>query len=134
MNALMPRPQQPRLAAPYLHFGNYVRERRRAKQLTLRACAQAIGLNPGHLSNIENGRATAPTSDETLLKWAEMLDVPVGTLLARAGRLGPDDLRRFWTSPLIPALIMSSAGWDETSAKLFQETVLASLDPMGNPA
>jgi transcriptional regulator with XRE-family HTH domain len=127
MATLIPRPPQPRLAEAYRHFGRYVRERRQAKHLTLRACAAAIGVNPGHLSNIENGRATAPTSDETLLRWAEILDVPVGTLLARAGRLGPEDLRRFWTSPLIPALIMSSAGWDETSAKLFQETVLASL-------
>jgi hypothetical protein len=36
-------------------------------------------------------------------------------------------LQRFWQSPLIPSLIMSSTGWTESEAKLFQEIVLASL-------
>jgi hypothetical protein len=58
---------------------------------------------------------------------AAVLEIPVGALLARAGRLGPDDLQRFWSSPLIPSLLMSSTGWTQEEAAMFQETVLASL-------
>ena len=58
------------------------------------------------------------------MKMSEVLDVPVGALLARAGRLGPDDLQRFWESPLIPSLVMSSTGWNESEAKLFKKSCL----------
>jgi transcriptional regulator with XRE-family HTH domain len=132
MTGLIPRPHRPRLDERQRRFGAYIRERRQAKRLGLRACAEAIGLAPGHLSNIEHARVTPP-EEPTILKMAAVLDVPVGALLARAGRLGPEDLQRFWASPLIPSLVMSSTGWNESEAKLFQEIVLASL-PQSIPA
>jgi transcriptional regulator with XRE-family HTH domain len=94
--------------------------------MTLRACAQAIGLAPGHLSNIENFRVTPP-EEPTIIKMAEVLEIPTGALLARAGRLGPGDLQRFWSSPLIPSLLMSSTGWTQDEAAIFQDVMLASL-------
>jgi transcriptional regulator with XRE-family HTH domain len=103
-----------------------VRERRQAKRVGLRACAGAIGLAAGHLSNIEHGRVT-PSTAPIIMKIAEVLDVPVGALLARAGRLGPSDLQRFWESPLIPSLVMSCTGWSQDEAAIFQETILTSL-------
>jgi transcriptional regulator with XRE-family HTH domain len=126
MQALIPRPHRPRLEAPHRQFGDYIRERRQAKRMTLRACAQAIGLAAGHLSNIEHARVTPP-EEITLVKMAEVLEVPTGALLARAGRLTAADLHRFWASPLIPSLIISSTGWTQEEASIFQATILASL-------
>jgi transcriptional regulator with XRE-family HTH domain len=103
-----------------------VRERRLSRRIGLRACAEAIGLAAGHYSNIENGRA-GPPDEPTLVKLAEILDVPVGALLARAGRLGPADLQRFWSSPAIPGLIVASTGWSPDESLIFQEIILASL-------
>jgi transcriptional regulator with XRE-family HTH domain len=126
MAGLVPRPHRPQLEAPHRHFGAYVRQIRLSKRMTLRACAQACGLAVGHLSNIEHARVTPP-EEPTILKMATVLEIPTGALLARAGRLGPEDLQRFWSSPLIPSLLMSSTGWSQDEAALFQETVLASL-------
>jgi transcriptional regulator with XRE-family HTH domain len=126
MTSLVPRPPRPRLEGAQRGFGDYVRDVRLSKRIGLRACAQAIGLAPGHYSNVENGRA-GPPDEPILTKLAEVLEVPVGALLARAGRFTPADLQRFWASPLIPAFIMSSTGWTQDEAILFQETVLASL-------
>jgi transcriptional regulator with XRE-family HTH domain len=132
MTGLIPRPHRPRLEEPQRRFGAYIRERRQAKRIGLRACAEAIGLAAGHLSNIEHARVTPP-EEPTIYRMAEVLDVPVGALLARAGRLGPEDLQRFWQSPLIPSLVMSSTGWTQDEVAVFVETVLASL-PQSIPA
>jgi transcriptional regulator with XRE-family HTH domain len=132
MTGLIPRPHRPRLEEPQRRFGAYIRERRQAKRIGLRACAEAIGLAAGHLSNIEHARVTPP-AEPIIIKMSEILDVPVGALLARAGRLGPDDLTRFWQSPLIPSLVMSSTGWTQDEVAVFVETVLASL-PQSTPA
>jgi transcriptional regulator with XRE-family HTH domain len=126
MTSLIPRPHRPRLATAQRGFGLYVRERRQAKHIGLRACAEAVGLVPGHLSNIENGRVTPP-AEPVVRKLAEVLDVSPGALLARAGRLSPDHLKRFWESPLIPSLVMSSTGWTKDEAEVFQASVLASM-------
>jgi transcriptional regulator with XRE-family HTH domain len=126
MTGVIPRPHRPRLEARQRRFGTYIRECRQVKRLGLRACADAIGVAAGHLSNIEHARVTPP-EEATIVKLAEVLDVPVGALLSRAGRLGPDELQRFWSSPLIPSLLMSSTGWTPDEAAIFQETVLASL-------
>jgi transcriptional regulator with XRE-family HTH domain len=107
-------------------FGSYIRQIRLAKHMTLRACAEAIGLAAGHYSNIENGRV-GPPDESTLTRLAETLDIPIAALLSRAGRLKSEDLQRFWSSPLIPSLIMYSTGWTQAEAAMFQETVLSSL-------
>jgi transcriptional regulator with XRE-family HTH domain len=126
MTGLVPRPPRPRFQTRHREFGAFVRESRMARRMTLRACAKAIGLAPGHLSNVENGRAGAP-DERVLVSLADILEIPVGALLARAGRLGPGDLQRFWASPLIPSLVMSSTGWTQDEAAIFQAMVLASL-------
>jgi transcriptional regulator with XRE-family HTH domain len=126
VTGLVPRPHRPRLAAPQQRFGAYVRECRQAKRIGLRAFAEQIGLAAGHLSNIEQARVTPP-EEATIVRIAAVLEIPAGALLARAGRLGPEDLQRFWSSPLIPSLLMSSTGWTPDEAAMFQETVLASL-------
>jgi HTH-type transcriptional regulator, competence development regulator len=128
MAGLVPRPHRPQLEARHRRFGEYVRQARLAKRMTLRRCAEAIGLAPGHLSNVENFRV-GPPDEPTLIKLAEVLEVPVGARLCRAGRFSPEALQRFWASPLIPALVISSTGWTPEEASIFQETVRASLAP-----
>jgi transcriptional regulator with XRE-family HTH domain len=132
MTGLIPQSHRPRLAEPQRHFGAYIREQRQAKHIGLRAFAEAIGMAAGHLSNIELARVTPP-EEPTIIRIAEVLDVPVGALLARAGRLRPADLQRFWSSPAIPGLIVASTGWTQDEAAIFQEMVLASLHPMDPP-
>jgi transcriptional regulator with XRE-family HTH domain len=126
MNGLVPGPHRPRLEAPHRRFGDYLREVRLSRRMGLRTCAEAVGLAAGHWSNIEHARVTPP-AEPIIVKMAEVLDIPVGALLARAGRLSPADLHRFWQSPLIPSLVISSTGWTQEEATMFQETVLASL-------
>jgi transcriptional regulator with XRE-family HTH domain len=126
MNGYVPKPHRPRLPARQRRFGDYIRQCRQAKRLGLRDCAHAIGLAPGHLSNIENARVTPP-SEPYLAKMAEVFKVPASHLLARAGRMTQPDLQRFWQSPMIPSLIMATTGWPEDDAKVFQESVLAVL-------
>jgi hypothetical protein len=41
MTGLIPRPHRPRLAVPQRRFGDYVRERRQAKRIGLRALYKA---------------------------------------------------------------------------------------------
>jgi transcriptional regulator with XRE-family HTH domain len=125
---LMPRPHRPQLQGPLRQFGDYVKRTRHTRRLGLRACADQVGLAPGHLSNIENGRV-GPPSDEVVMKLADVLNVPVGELRARAGRLGTEDLQRFWASPLIPSLLISATGWTQEDAQRFQAVILASLAP-----
>jgi transcriptional regulator with XRE-family HTH domain len=126
MAGLVPRLHRPRLDERQRRFGAYIREVRLAKRIGLRAFADAIGLAAGHYSNVEHGRVTPP-SEPIIVKMAEVLDVQVGALLCRAGRLSAADLHRFWASPLIPSLVMSSTGWTQEEANIFQETILASL-------
>jgi transcriptional regulator with XRE-family HTH domain len=127
MAGLVPRPHRPRLEAPHRRFGEFVRETRLARRMTLRRCAEAVGLAPGHLSNVENFRV-GPPDEPVLVKLAQVLGIPVGALLARAGRLSPADVHRFWSSPLIPSLVMSSTGWSQEEVSIFQDTILASLE------
>lgn len=72
--------------------GAQIRRRRRERNLTLAAVADATGLNVGYLSQVENDKASP--SLETLASLADALDVPiawflldqsVGPRLVRAG-------------------------------------------------
>jgi transcriptional regulator with XRE-family HTH domain len=126
-SATIPRPHSPRLSGPQRQFGAYVKSARIAKRLGVRAFAERIGLAAGHWSNVENGRATAP-ADEMLQRAAEVLELPIGALRCRAGRLGEADLQRFWSSPMIPGLIQASTGWTSEEAQLFQAILLQTFD------
>lgn len=45
-------------------FGSYVREKRMARGLSLRALAAKLEVSPVYMSNIENGRRPAPTMEK----------------------------------------------------------------------
>ena len=57
-------------------FGSYVREKRMARGLSLRALAAKLEVSPGYMSNIETDRKPAPTQ-EYLEKLAQELHLNV---------------------------------------------------------
>ena len=52
---------------------------RTARGIGLRRLAKAIGVDPGYLSRIENGRQGA--GDGTLHRYAEELNVPIQAII-----------------------------------------------------
>ncbi len=75
----MPSRQRSRDAAIATAFGQRVREVRHAKGLTQEVLAEAAGLHPTFISNVERGYRT-PTVP-TLLRLAKGLAVPPSVLI-----------------------------------------------------
>src|ERR1700722_3529183 len=71
-------------------FGQFVRDRRTAKGLSLRKFADLVGVSPTYLSQVEQGNCDPPTA-ERVRRMAEILSENADELAALAGR-GPDDL------------------------------------------
>ena len=44
-------------------FGEYVKEKRQTKNITLRAFAEKLGIAPAYMSDIEKSKRNAPTQD-----------------------------------------------------------------------
>lgn len=60
-------------------FGQFIKERRIEKGLTLREFCKLIGADASNWSKIERGHLAPPKSDEKLNKIAEILGIPVGS-------------------------------------------------------
>jgi transcriptional regulator with XRE-family HTH domain len=74
-------------------FGDFVRERRDACDMSLREFAKKLGgVSPAHISDIENGRRHP--SEELLKKMAHLLGVSVQELLKHDSRPPMDELKR----------------------------------------
>ncbi|MFW6597567.1 helix-turn-helix domain-containing protein [Propionibacteriaceae bacterium Y2011] len=69
--------------------GEFIAERRRAAELSLRQLAEQTGVSNPYLSQIERGMRK-PSAD-VLQKVARALQVSAETLYVRAGMLDPDD-------------------------------------------
>lgn len=59
-----------------IKVGELIKAKREEKKYSLVDFAQIIGITPGYLSQIENGRKKNPKL-EILLKIAKELDIPV---------------------------------------------------------
>jgi len=59
-------------------FGDYLKELRRAKKLTLRKFCAKVGVDPGNQSKIERGLQNPPMGDK-LMFYARALDLKEGT-------------------------------------------------------
>ena len=70
-------------------LGDYLREQRRAAQLTLRQLAEQAGVSNPYLSQIERGLRRP--SAEVLQQLAKALRISAETLYVRAGILEADD-------------------------------------------
>jgi transcriptional regulator with XRE-family HTH domain len=70
-------------------FGDFLRERRCARGLSLRKTAEKVGVQSSYLSKVERG-IKPPPSAQTIVKLAHVLDEDPGALLLLAGKI-PDD-------------------------------------------
>ncbi|MEB3205901.1 MAG: helix-turn-helix transcriptional regulator [Vampirovibrionales bacterium] len=67
-------------------FGDYVRNKRMEKGVTLRKLADMLGVSATFLSKVERNELTPP-SLENIQKLAKLLDVPENILLSLAGKI-----------------------------------------------
>lgn len=56
-------------------FGDFVKNRRKELNLTLRSFCLEVGVDPGNFSKIERGILPPPKDRETLEKWAKVLQL-----------------------------------------------------------
>lgn len=100
--------------AKSMAFGEFLRAHRLKAGLGLRAFAEAAGLQPSNLSNIEHGRIRPPQDRDTLNRIADLLNLPEGSVeratlfdLAVKGRARlPADVATFAArTPGIPVLL-----------------------------
>lgn len=68
-----------------MRFGSFIRNRRTALGLSLRAAAQRLSIDPAHLSRVEADKTTA--SEQLIRRLARVLQCQEDELLLLAGRL-----------------------------------------------
>ena len=57
-----------------MEFGEFLKEKRQGKSITLRAFADLVGIAPAYMSDIEKGKRNAPTQ-EILDKMVSVLEL-----------------------------------------------------------
>jgi transcriptional regulator with XRE-family HTH domain len=78
-------------------FGERLRELRQERGLTLRALAEAVGVDFTYLSKIENGKAGYLPGAETIRALADVLEADSLELLQLADKV-PPEISRFATN------------------------------------
>ena len=71
-------------------FGDYLRRRRKDKELGLREMALKAEISPSYLSRLESGDETNPPSEKAILKFAQALGEEPDVLMRLAGRISKD--------------------------------------------
>ena len=67
-------------------FGSYLREKRRAAQVSQRQLADTVGVDFSYISKLENGRLPPPAAN-TIVRLAQAIDCPAEELLAVAQKM-----------------------------------------------
>ncbi len=75
-------------------LGKFVRQHRTTAGLSLRALAEAAGIDHSYIARIEHGETDAPSADK-LLRIARALGVEAEDLYALAGYVMPEGLPEF---------------------------------------
>ena len=89
-------------------FGQVLREKRIAKEISLRKFADLVGVSPTYLSQVEQGNVDPPTA-ERVRKMAEILGENVDEWTALAGRVQEDLPRIIQSRPnTIPELLRTT--------------------------
>jgi transcriptional regulator with XRE-family HTH domain len=89
-----------------MKFGTRLRKLREEREMGLREFARSAGLSPTYVSRVENGKENAPKKAETIVKWAEALEVDPDYLLACAGVISPEVRDRMQRSPRLFAKLV----------------------------
>ena len=81
------------------NFSPKIKEQRKNKRLSIRKCAELVGVSPTYLARIEDG-TTPPPSSEVIQKLAEVLELDINELndlaneyLEYLGKSTPDTTR-----------------------------------------
>ncbi len=77
--------------------GNYLRQQRQGRKISLREMARRLHLTPSYLSKVERG--LEKPSEETLRHYAREIEANADELLLRAGRLPSDVIPILRASP-----------------------------------
>ena len=115
-------------------FGEFLKERRIATGLTLRAFCVEFGFDSGNMSKLERGILQPPQSEELLTKYAEALNITRGSdawfeffdlAAAECGRIPPDVLSDEDVVAKLPVLFRTLRGQMIDKKKLdeFIETI-----------
>lgn len=78
-------------------FGDYLRRRRKEKELGLREMAGKADISPSYLSRLEGGDETNPPSENVIARFAQALGEKPEVLMRLAGRL-PKDVKQYVAS------------------------------------
>lgn len=76
------------------HFGERIRDLRKAQGLTQRQFAQQLGIDVTYVSKIENSRKPTPPSEQLIRQMAGVLGSSAEDLLALAGHFNRRELQR----------------------------------------
>ena len=71
-------------------FGGYLKKLREFKGLTVRKLEELSGVSSSYITNVENGKRSAPSPD-ILKKLAEPLGVSYAELMVKAGHVSYED-------------------------------------------
>ncbi len=96
-------------------FGEFLKNKRISLGKTLRQFCDENDLDPGNISKIERGKMPPPTAEDKLRKYAQFLNIGVGTpewetmrdlASISAGRI-PEDMQDSETLARLPVLFRS---------------------------
>lgn len=90
-----------------LQFGEYLKEIRKEKGLTLRQIEKVSGVSNAYLSQVENGKRSVPTPD-ILMKIHEALGVSYEELMEKAGYISTEV-----RSELIPETVQTMESFND---------------------
>lgn len=71
-------------------FGEYLRNARMAKKISLRKFANLVDLSPTYISMIEQGKQKSPPTEDNIRLMASILDLDVDEMLGKARRVSED--------------------------------------------
>lgn len=103
-------------------FGKYLREKRMAKDYSLRRFAELLGVSPTYLSHVEQGKVDSPLTAKLAHRAAELLGENPDEMVALAGRV-PEDLPKIIQSEpgLMPELLRAAKGLTADKLKRLAE-------------
>lgn len=82
-------------------FGAFVREKRLEKKIGLREFAIMMELSCSYVSQMENCLCSPP-SEKNIVKMAEILGINSGYLLARAGEISTENIKKNTPKTITP--------------------------------
>jgi transcriptional regulator with XRE-family HTH domain len=111
------------MAGKHDSFGRLLREKRVEKGFSLRKFAEAVGVSPTYLSQVEQENVQPPTADR-VKRMAELLEENPDEWIALAGRV-PEDLPKIiQNQPTeMPELLREASGLTAEQLRKLREQV-----------